>query len=331
MDVSIVIPNYNGANYILACISSVYEQLPDKKAIIVIDNNSTDNSKALIQEAYPDITLVTNETNVGFASAVNQGIRLTRSKYVILLNNDAFAKPNFVRTLIACVEKDPLVFSASAKMLSYHQPAIIDNAGDQMCLTGWAFKTGEGDKSHLYDTERIIFSSCAGAAIYRRERFDEIGYFDDRFFAYLEDVDIGFRANIFGYKNVFCPNATVLHIGSATSGGTKYNDFKVKLSARNSVYLLVKNLPVFLWVLNAPFIFAGFVIKALFFWKISFGKPYIQGFLEGYKTRHAVNRIPFDKKNIKHYLRIQKMMAKSTVDYFTTRVVQAFKGKRERK
>ncbi|MFY0544185.1 glycosyltransferase family 2 protein [Brevibacillus sp. H7] len=325
MDVSIVIPNYNGAEYILDCIASIYDQIEDKKAIIVIDNNSSDNSTALIEETYPEITLIKNEMNVGFARAVNQGIAFSRSKYVILLNNDAFADSNFVQMLYSCIEADPTIFSASAKMLSYSNPKIIDNAGDQLCLTGWAFKTGDGNESHLYEKERVIFSSCAGAAIYRRKLFDEIGYFDDTFFAYLEDVDVGFRANIFGYKNVYCPKATVLHIGSATTGSSKYNNFKVKLSARNSVYMLVKNIPVFLFMINAPFLFVGFLIKALFFWKIGFGKQYIQGLFEGIKTVKSINRVKCNIKHFKNYLRIEYMMAKSTVYYFGVTILKRLK------
>ena len=161
MDVSIVIPNYNGANYILDCIANIYDQIEDKKAIILIDNNSDDNSIDLIEERYPDVMLIKNNENLGFASAVNQGIRCSRSEFVILLNNDAFARPNFVRMLYDCIAADEKIFSASAKMLSYTNPGIIDNAGDQLTLMGWAFKTGDGIESSLYTKEKIIFSSCA--------------------------------------------------------------------------------------------------------------------------------------------------------------------------
>src|SRR5690606_7839635 len=110
----------------------------------------------------------------------------------------------------------------------HSEPHIIDNAGDELTILGWAYKGGDGFPSEAFNKQRTIFSACAGAAIYRREVFEEIGYFDEEFFAYLEDVDIGFRANLHGYKNVFCPTAEVEHIGSATSG-SKYNDFKVRI------------------------------------------------------------------------------------------------------
>lgn len=313
MNVSIVIPNYNGENYILDCIASIYDQISYKRSIIVIDNHSKDNSIALIQAKFPEITLIANSENVGFAAAVNQGIKVSETKYVILLNNDAFARQGFVRELHNCIESDPKIFSVSAKMLRFSQPGLIDDAGDELTLLGWAYKNGDGNLSEAHNKQRTIFSACAGAAIYRREAFEQIGYFDESFFAYLEDVDIGFRANLYGYRNVFCPTAKVEHIGSATTG-SKYNDFKVKISARNNVWLLVKNLPFVLLIMNSVFITVGFLIKVLFFMVKGFGKSYLSGVIEGIRTMGNITKTKpsFSFSNI---IRIEFRMIVSTCYY----------------
>lgn len=312
MHVSIVIPNYNGERYILDCIASVYDQIEDKREIIIVDNHSTDNSVSLIEQHYPDVTLIINDENRGFAAAVNQGIRASSGKYVILLNNDAFAREGFVEALYKCMESDPKIFSASAKMLRYDQPGIIDNAGDELTIFGWAYKTGDGRPSEAYNKQRRIFSACAGAAIYRKELFEEIGYFDESFFAYLEDVDIGFRANLHGYKNVFCPAAVVDHIGSATSG-SRHNEFKVKISARNNILLLKKNYTPSLWMCNIVFIIFGMIIKYLFFVIKGYGKAYREGVIKGICQGIKLNK---HKTPSNHVWSIQKRMLITTFNIF---------------
>lgn len=284
MNVSIVIPNYNGEKYILDCIASIYDQIEHKQDIIVIDNHSTDLSVSLIKSKYPDITLIENDNNKGFAAAVNQGIQASKAKYVILLNNDAFARSGFVQALCHCMESDSRIFSAGAKMLRYSEPDLIDDAGDELTIFGWAYKVGDGQPSEKFNKQRRIFSACAGAAIYRRELFEEIGYFDESFFAYLEDVDIGFRANLHGYMNVFCPSAEVEHVGSATSG-SRHNDFKIKISARNNVWLCLKNLPYSLKILNGLFIIVGILIKFAFFSYKGFSQTYATGLREAWDKR----------------------------------------------
>jgi GT2 family glycosyltransferase len=320
MNVSIVIPNYNGEKYIIDCIASIYDQVNNKRNIIVVDNRSTDSSVALIKSRYPEIRIIENNKNLGFAAAVNQGIRASESEYVILLNNDAFARDGFVQALVECVEKDSNIFSAGAKMLRYSEPGIIDNAGDELTVLGWAYKCGDGRPSEEFNKERRIFSACAGAAIYRRKIFEEIGYFDESFFAYLEDVDIGFRANLHGYKNLFCPTAEVEHIGSATSG-SKYNDFKVRISARNNVWLLIKNFPLAMTIVNLLFYTTGIGVKAIFFTAKGYGKSYRIGIKEGINSlktvRTNLSKSRFPTRNI---IRVEYMMAKSLLEYIAVKL-----------
>ena len=151
-----------------------------------------------------DIELVRLDSNYGFSKAVNEGIIRADSEYVILLNNDTKADKNFVCHLEERIAQEENIFSVGAKMMSLHQPEIVDDAGDYYCAFGWAYALGKGKKdSKAYSSTRKIFAACAGAAIYRKEIFEKIGYFDENHFAYLEDIDVGYRAKIYGYYNVF--------------------------------------------------------------------------------------------------------------------------------
>ena len=155
-----------------------------------------------------------------------------------------------------------------------------------------------------YGRSRRVFSACAGAAIYRREVFEQIGYFDEMHFAYLEDLDVGYRARIYGYDNVYCPAAVVYHVGSGTSG-SKYNPFKVRLAARNSVYLNYKNMPVLQLALNAAPLALGMAVKRGFFKKIGFEKEYMEGLKEGFSTVKNCRKVPYKGEHLKNYLQIE--------------------------
>ena len=137
---------------------------------------------------------------------------------------------------------------------------------------------------------------------------EEIGLFDEAHFAYLEDIDIAYRAKIAGYKNGFCPEAVVFHVGSGSSG-SRYNDFKVRLAARNSIYLIYKNMPLLQILINFPFLLFGFLIKMAFFIKKGFGKVYVKALMEGFNmTKNAKmrqNKVKFKWKNMWNYIKIQ--------------------------
>lgn len=307
---TVVIPNYNGADYIGECLDALMMQNYDKFKITVVDNASSDGSREYIKENYPYVTMIENRQNEGFSAAVNAGIRAADTPYVILLNNDTKVKQGFVEALVKSMEKYPECFSASAKMLQYHDHDRIDNAGDLYCVLGWARARGKDRPAEYYTTGQEIFSACAGAAVYRREVFEKIGYFDERHFAYLEDVDIGYRARIYGYSNRYEPEAEVYHVGSAVSG-SRYNAFKVELAAQNSVYLYYKNMRAWQIVLNAPFLFAGWMIKWAFFTRRRLGKVYLKGTKKGIMLCNRKAKVTFCEANRKNYRKIQKELWKN--------------------
>ena len=312
-NLTIIIPNYNGKHFLEDCLNSLKSQNSTFK-VIIIDNGSHDGSIKYIEENYPEHILILNNENLGFSKAVNQGIKASKSDYVFLMNNDVELEINCIVNLIKCLEKDDDTFAAAAKMIQYHDKSKLDDAGDEYTLLGWTKKTGDGKPSNLYNHGREIFSACAGAALYRRELFDRIGYFDENFFAYMEDVDLSYRARIHGFKCRYCPEAVVYHKTSGTSG-SRYNEFKIKLAARNNVYVPYKNMPWPQLLVNGIFLLLGFFIKYLFFTRKGQGKIYLNGLKEGFTSLDRIKKVSYQNKNLTNYFKIEYFLIKNTLRF----------------
>lgn len=305
---TVVIPNYNGIAYLEDCLTFLKRSKETTFDTIVVDNGSADGSAALVRERFPWVKLIELEKNTGFSHAVNVGIKESKTPYVLLLNNDTVVEHDFVACLERAMEGNPDYFSFSSKMLSMKQPEVIDDAGDYYCALGWAFARGKGKPAQRFTAKCDVFAACAGAAIYRREVFREIGYFDELHFAYLEDIDVGYRARLRGYKNGYCPDAVVYHAGSGSSG-SRYNEFKVNLSSRNSIYLVYKNMPLLQVLLNLPFLLVGYLVKTLFFIKKGMGFVYVRGLWRGIKLSFSIEarrkKFPFRGKYMLSYVKVQ--------------------------
>lgn len=308
--VTIVIPNYRGMKYIRGCMDALRRQKEEgaEFTVLVVDNASDDGSLEVLKEEYPEAKLIELAENTGFAHAVNVGIRASETPYVILLNNDTVVKPGFVRTLVEAIEKDERIFSVSPMMLTMQDETILDGAGDGYNILGWAYSRGKGRAYTGYQKAKEVFSASGGASIYRKSIMEEIGYFDENHFAYLEDVDIGYRARIFGYRNVYEPMAKVVHAGSGTSG-SRYNEFKTRLSSANNAYLIGKNMPPVQLIFNLPFLIAGFLVKACFFTCKKMGMLYIKGYLSGisrcFSKEGKKHRVPYRLKHSVNYFKVQ--------------------------
>lgn len=302
---TVVIPNYNGIHYIENCLRSLENE---PAHIIVVDNGSTDGSREIVQEKFPGIELICLEKNYGFCKAVNAGIVNSKTTYVILLNNDTVVERGLVRALEQPLERHPEVFSGSAQMRNMQYPELIDDAGDYYCALGWAFARGKDKPANDYQHGCRVFAACGGASIYRRKIFNEIGTMDENHFAYLEDIDLGYRARISGYINLYIPEAVVYHAGSGASG-SRYNDFKVSLTSRNSVYLIYKNMPPVQILLNLPLLIAGFAIKTVFFIKKGLGSTYIRGLRDGiamcFSVEGRAHRVRYQRECLHSYIAIQ--------------------------
>lgn len=316
MKVSVVTPNYNGEKFLKTFFESLENDSEYIGEVIIVDNGSVDGSKDYIKNStftFP-VRLVENTQNTGFAPAVNQGILKAENEYIFSLNNDTEVKKGSIKALVDLISSDKDIFSVQAKMLQYKNKDLIDDAGDEYNLLAWTKKTGENHNSAEFREVKDIFSACAGAAMYKKSLLTEIGMFDDNYFAYMEDVDLAIRSRIYGYRNLLCPDAIVYHIGSATSG-SRHNDFKVRLAARNNVWTVYKNLPIPMKIVNFIFLFFGFLIKYVFFVKKGFGSTYLSGLREGLSTRGKIDKVKFQSSNTKNYFRIEYRLIINTIKF----------------
>lgn len=283
--ITVIIPNYNGMHYLKGCLLSLQRQSEPDFEVVLIDNGSDDGSVSYVRKHFPWVKVRAYHRNTGFCRAVNAGIRLAQTPYVVLLNNDTVCDEHMLEELHRAILKpgeggEGRRFSCAAKMISMKDPSKLDSAGDYLCALGWAFSRGKDRSSAAYSREEECFACCGAAAIYRRDLLLSLGMFDERHFAYLEDVDIGWRARLRGYENWYAPRALVYHAGSATTG-SRHNEFKVRLAARNSVYMVWKNMPLWQRAVNGPFLAAGFLIKAGYFTVRGLGGAYMSGFGQG--------------------------------------------------
>lgn len=324
---TVLIPNYNGIDYIEACIESI--RTAGDYPIVIVDNGSCDGSREVIEAhlsgeaapAYKNIELISLAENTGFCHAVNVGLEKIKTEYVFLLNNDTTITPDTISTLEKRMDSNPRIFAVQSKILAMSDPEIIDDSGDLYCALGWAFTPGKGKSADSYNRPCKVFACCGAAVLYRMSAFEDVGDFDEEHFAYLEDIDIGYRARIMGYRNVYEPASVIYHAGSAVSG-SRYNRFKVNLAAQNSIYIIYKNMPLMQFIFNLPLLLIGFTIKTLFFSVKLMGLTYLRGLLRGFKlcgkdikNGHR-NKVWFRPRYLGRYFVIQYELLVNTIRRF---------------
>ncbi len=274
--VDIIIPNWNGKELLGACLASIDCQVYRNSTVTVVDNGSTDGSVELLQEKFPRVHVIRFARNRGFCTAVNAGVDSGSGPLVFLLNNDTELAPDCLEKLVLeSLEHEDGFFAP--KMLSFHERDVLDGAGDGFLRGGVGYRLGTMEKDGpAYNQARRVFGACGGAAFYRRSLLDAVGLFDEDFFAYLEDVDLNFRANRAGFFCRYVPEARVYHVGSATTG-SKINAFTVRLSTRNNLFLLVKNYPATLFLRFLPAI----CVYQLCWFLFTVKKGQIGGYISG--------------------------------------------------
>ena len=248
---SVIIPNWNGQELLGPCLQSLYRQEFDDFQTILVDNGSTDGSVGFVRENFPQVTIISFAENRGFSAAVNAGIAASSSRYIALLNNDALVQPLWLKELVGALDAHAEVGSGASKILFFSDPATVNSAGDEFSWFGVAYqkRLTRGDAG-LFNTPRFVFSACGAAAIYRKELFERIGLFDESFFAYHEDVDVGFRSQLVGYRCLFVPTAIVHHQHRATSSRMPSRWFYLR--ERNKHFVVIKNLPLKIFALCFP-------------------------------------------------------------------------------
>lgn len=241
---SIVIPNWNGIRFLAVCFASLKAQTYPHIEVIVVDNASSDGSQALIEREYPWVTLIALPENRGFTGACNAGMAQARGEFICLLNNDTEVEPGWAAAVVDAFARHPGVGSVASKMLLFDKRTHLHTAGDFFTVDGRAGNRGVWQEDvGQFDEEAYVFSACGGSSTYRRAMLDEIGLLDDDFFFLMEDVDLGWRAQLAGWRCLYTPHAVVYHHLSATGGGVTASFF----DGRNTIILLAKNYPSELW------------------------------------------------------------------------------------
>lgn len=248
--VTVVVVNYNSGQWLMRSLTALALQTHRPAKVFVVDNNSTDDSMMGLKERFYEFEYILLDENIGFAAANNLAIARCATPLVALLNPDAFPEPGWIGSLVRASAKYPNAASFGSLLLLADQPDFIDGVEDVYHASGLVWRGGHGRRLNVGDAwSREIFSPCAAAALYRTDALHQVGGFDEDFFCYLEDVDLGFRLRLGGWGSRFVPEARVLHVGGATSGG-RHSDFSVYFGHRNLTWAFVKNMPgPLLWLL----------------------------------------------------------------------------------
>ena len=249
--VSVIIVNWNGEQFLERCLLALMDQTVKPHEIILVDNASSDGSLEIARR-FPIVRLMALDQNTGFACGNNLAIEAAsnESEWIALINPDAFAEPRWLEDLLASAQSNPGFDVFGSKLVNAADPTMLDGTGDAYHLSGLVWRMGHGmPVSADAEGEHEVFSPCAAAALYRRSPLREIGGFDEDYFCYVEDVDLGFRLRLAGYRCFYVPQSVVHHVGSGTTGGP-HSDFALYHGHRNLVWTYVKNMPVILlWLL----------------------------------------------------------------------------------
>jgi GT2 family glycosyltransferase len=258
--ISVVILNWNGQQVVEKCLKSLQEQTYDPLELIVVDNASTDGSAELVKKGFPDVKVIVNKTNLGFGGGNNVGIRASQGKYIMMLNNDTSLDAKCIEELKGSLEKDRSYGVCASKILLEYEDNLIDAAGIVVCPDGLAIGRGRLEKGDRYDEEVEVFFASDCACLYRREMLEDIGLYDEDFFAYADETDMGWRAQLAGWKCIYNPKAVVYHFHSASSG--TYSPFKAYLVERNRIWVAIKSFPISLLIFGQFYTFWRYVLQA---------------------------------------------------------------------
>jgi len=263
--VTVVIINFNGGEMICRCLGALERQEFKQFATVVVDNNSADGSVAVIGSRFPGVAILRSERNLGFAGGVNHALRnCPLGTWVALLNPDAFPQPGWLGNLVHSATRHPEYAAFGSRMYSDPDQHQLDGIGDAYHFSGLPWRRAHGcPNAPRYDQECEIFAPCAAAALYRASALDAVELFDEDFFLYVEDVDLGFRLRLAGYQSMYVPTAEIQHIGSAFVG--KHSDSQIYYGHRNLVWVYIKNMPGLLFWMFLPWHIALNCIALLWF------------------------------------------------------------------
>jgi GT2 family glycosyltransferase len=250
-NVSVVIVNWNGERFLDRCLTALMAQTVKPREIILVDNASTDGSLEIARR-FSQVRLLTLTQNTGFARGNNLAIEAAsdESEWIALLNPDAFAEPRWLEELLAAAQRNPAFDVFGGKLVNAADPTVLDGTGDAYHVSGLVWRMGHGmPASEAMENDHEVFSPCAAAALYRRSALGKVRGFDEDYFCYVEDVDLGFRLRLAGYRCLYVSQSVVHHVGSGTTGD-QHSDFAIYHGHRNLVWTFVKDMPgVLFWLL----------------------------------------------------------------------------------
>jgi GT2 family glycosyltransferase len=256
--ITVCIIAYNSGPTLRTCLERLAAQTFQDFETLVIDNASPDPGDAAIAREFPFVQLIENTENLGFAGAGNQGARLARGRWYVLLNPDAFAQPNWLEELAGAAARYPSLLSFTSRQLMDEDPGLLDGLGDVMSGYGIPYRGGYLSRDPGDTPEGEVFSPCGAAMMIDRALFLKLGGFDEFFFCYSEDVDLGYRLQLSGEPTLLVPSAVIRHVGSASTGGRK-SEFAVFHGTRNRFYVVYKDTPAILLPVVVPLHLMGVV------------------------------------------------------------------------
>jgi hypothetical protein len=243
--VSVIVLNWNGGTHVQSCLDSLACQDYGNIDIIVVDNGSTDGSIAMIRERHPGAQIIENHANLGFAAGNNVGIRASRGEYVVILNNDAELDSHAVGAMQRAIDKDRRYGACASRIYLKFEKDLLDAAGIVVCPDGLSIGRGRLERGECYNREEEVFFGSGCCLMARREMLEDVKmgdeYFDESFFMYADDTDLGWRAALRGWRSIYAPDALVYHLHSASL--ESYSPLKAFLVERNRIWLQVKYFP----------------------------------------------------------------------------------------
>jgi GT2 family glycosyltransferase len=266
-NVSIIILNWNGLTHLQDLFASLEKQTYKDFECLLVDNGSTDGSQEFIKQNFDWIKLIELNENFGFARGNNIGFEHSTGKYIVTLNNDTVTASHWLENLVNAAKKDSNVGMIASRICSYYDQDKIDSLGMKICIDGMSRGAFRNKKfSNLQNVPYKILMPSACAALYKKTMLKQTGFFDDRFFAYCEDTDLGLRARKLGWKAVLAKNAIVYHKYSSTSGA--FSPFKLYLVERNHFWVACKNLPIILLLSLPVTSLMRYCLQFLFYFKL---------------------------------------------------------------
>lgn len=241
---SVIIPNWNGLALLRPCLDSIALQtlspLSGEAEVIVVDNGSSDDSVAALERDYPWVRTLALSENLGYAGGCNAGIAVAQGEILVLLNNDTEAEPEWLANLVAALDAHPEAGVAASRIMLYDRRDTLHSAGDFVRVDGTADSRGVWQPyGPPWDQEAWVFGGCGGAMAVRRTVIEQVGPFEARYFMYLEDVDLNWRAQLAGWPCIYAPDAVVYHHLSATGGGVLASYYV----GRNTLWVIARNYP----------------------------------------------------------------------------------------